>query len=323
MKGWRYLLLWSGLVAFYLGQIVTGALWPFAAAAPLGLAAMLLYTLLMRPVAQWSGGGRLPLTLIVLAVLAALLAGAGAGLAWLIGFPALPLWSGPLVTFAGIAAARLSGVAARSAEMDAFLDDAIAQIEGKTREIRAELDAAPERRGIDDLTDEDQATIRTALAQFAALPSDPPEAPAPPGWHESISGIIEPLEDKSLWLVALDELANADWRHLPNVEARALFALRPYVAASTLGQLDGHDAMLAALNAKVPRIAEAVAAEALQTMDLLPGLWREMPTPQALRQRADTVFAGTPAETPLRALADRVEALEAEDRAAVEESMRE
>jgi hypothetical protein len=284
---------------------------------------MLLYTLLMRPVAQWSGGGKLPLTLFVLAVLAALLAGAGAGLAWLIGFPALPLWVGPVVTFGGVVAARATGSAARAAEIDAFLDDAIAQIEGKAQEIRDDQDAAPDRRGIDDLPEDGQAVIRAALDQLAALPSDPPEAPARPGWHDEIGAIVAPLEDRYLWQVALDELANANWRHLPNVEARALFALRPYVAGKALGQLDSHDAMLAALNAKVPRIAEAVAVEAGRTIELMPVFCCEMPTPQALRQRADTVFSGTEAEPALRALADRVEALEEEDRAAVEESMRE
>jgi hypothetical protein len=66
-----------------------------------------------------------------------------------------------------------------------------------------------------------------------------------------------------------------------------------------------------------------VAVEAGRTIELMPVFCCEMPTPQALRQRADTVFSGTEAEPALRALADRVEALEEEDRAAVEESMRE
>lgn len=97
------------------------------------LALMLLYTVLLRPAAQWSGPGlagvlRFGLTVAVLAILSGALWLFGRGLAYLVG--ELPVWPGIALALAGITLSRAVWNPTRQAQLDALLDDALLQLQG-------------------------------------------------------------------------------------------------------------------------------------------------------------------------------------------------
>lgn len=142
MTHWRRNGIVLGLVGLYLGVFLGGMALPFAQAWLIGTAAMLVYTQLMRPAEHWMGLVRLPLTLLVLAALVALLAYAGAGLAKLTGAP--PTWLGPALALGGVALSRSVWSAAKARELDAFLEQAITEVEEAGRSLRA--DAGDEER---------------------------------------------------------------------------------------------------------------------------------------------------------------------------------
>ncbi len=157
----------AGACLLYAGTVALGASARAGVAVPGILGLLLLYTVLMRPAAQWSGPGaagalRFGLALAVLAVLATALWGAGQGLAALAGAP--PLWVGPGLALAGIALSRSLWSARREAEMNAFLDGALAEISGLAREVSAETEAARRRA-----REEDDAACGALLAGIDSI----------------------------------------------------------------------------------------------------------------------------------------------------------
>jgi hypothetical protein len=148
MKPKRRTLLIAGTGLLYAGAVALGAAAGAAAAIPALLGLLMLYTVLMRPAAQWSGPGavgalRLGLTVGVLGLLSVLLWAAGQGLALLAGAP--PVWVGPVLSLVGVALSRAVWSARREAEMTAFLDEALAGITGLAQQVSAATEAARRR----------------------------------------------------------------------------------------------------------------------------------------------------------------------------------
>lgn len=121
----RPILVLAGAVALYIGGLLIG----MAGAGLQGFSAilslMLLYTLLLRPVEQWSGPGmagilRFVGTLLVLVLVTAFLWLLGSALARALA-PA-PLWLGMAVMLGAIAVSRLVWSPAKEAEINALLD---------------------------------------------------------------------------------------------------------------------------------------------------------------------------------------------------------
>ncbi|KPQ05821.1 MAG: Protein of unknown function (DUF826) [Rhodobacteraceae bacterium HLUCCA12] len=117
----------------YAGSIMIG----MSAQGWLGLAAiwalLLLYTVLMRPASQWSGRGlegaiRLVSTLAGTAALSGILWLAGMGLSLMA--ETVPVWPGVALAGAGMVLARGVWSARKEAQMDAFLDEALWQLQG-------------------------------------------------------------------------------------------------------------------------------------------------------------------------------------------------
>jgi hypothetical protein len=296
VTGWRGATLAAAVALLYGGLLVTAMALPFAAAMPLGLAALLGYTMLMRPVAAWAGtGAQLCITLAVLAALAALLALAGGGLAKLTGAP--PPWPGPVAALAGVALARLAWSARQAGEMDAFLDEALAAVEGQAARLAPE-DEADRRRMLSDLPEAEARLVREAVAEAVAAGDE----------GAALDRALDPVEDAGLWDVAAIELAGLPAPAAPR--ARAALALRPEIAGRQLGDLEVENAVMAAL-ASDARVAADVARRALAAVEEVAHLWRFLPPTWALREAAGRL--GDPAEAPLQALAERIEALAAED----------
>lgn len=305
MTGWRGAMLKAGIAGLYLGIFLAGMALPFAVALPVALALMLLYTVLMRPVAQWAPNAVvLGISLLTLAALSALIVLAAAGLARLTGAP--PAWFGPALGLAGIAASRASWSARKAGEMDAFLDDALNQLQGFASSFPAEEEPAG-------LSAADAASVSAALERLAALPNDPPEAPARPETAAQMEAILAPLERPDLWQAAADALYSARREHLPNLEASALFLLRERVAWLSLGQFQIHDALLAAVRSRAGRIAISTAAAAERALAEAPELWIEIPDATRLRAAAADLLGPPEARAALERLAQLQERAAAED----------
>lgn len=134
-----------GLAGLYLGVFLGGMALPATRAWPLGFAAMMLYTALMRPPEQWRTGLRLLVTLPVIGALVALIVYAGAGLAHVLGW-APPPALGPGLALAGVALSRAVWSAARERDLAAFLTEARQHLEAEAERFEG-ADARQERQG--------------------------------------------------------------------------------------------------------------------------------------------------------------------------------
>jgi hypothetical protein len=301
MTGWRGRALAGGIALVYGGLLLSGMALPFAVAAPVGLAALLAYTILMRPVAQWGGApARLGLTLVVLGAMASLLALAGGGLALLTGAP--PGWLGPAAAVAGIALSRVAWSARKAAELDSFLDEAIAGIEGASSLAAADPAAmGGGRRTFDSLDADEARAVQDVVDECLALPTDADGA--------LLDGILDRVEAAGLADVAAIELDRSAGPAA--ARARAALALRPEIAKLAFGSFETGDAMVAALDCGDAGVAGDIARRARAAIEEEPDLWRLLPDPAVLAVAGDRL--GEPARSALQSLSARIEALSGED----------
>jgi hypothetical protein len=245
---------------------------------------MFWWLLKVRPVAAPSPT-RIAGLIVLLSVLAALIHAVGAlaaavfGLVW-----ELPFWFPAAVSLLGVILARPPAVA----EMDAFLDEAAATLEGMAAEA-ARANAAFDVT----LGDEGEAIFRDAMAAVREAGGDPAR----------LDAALAPLEA----LPAGQVLARLEGG---SAFAEAGFALRPGVAVWLVGSGAAGRALSRALRlahaAEDPALADYAAAKALALAEALPEARIDLPEPAALRQEAQR-FADTPAGAALAALADRLE----------------
>lgn len=170
MKPTRRQFLFMALGMLYAGTVLVGAT---GVGAGIGIAAnlgvLMFYTIVMRPVQYWIGPGlagalRFFMTLAVLAVMAAALWGVGRLIALVAGPLPLQPWTGMVLALGGVGFARLVWSPAREAEMQAVLDNALAELTGEatSAEYRAMRDAEDEARWA--RFNAAMATIRDACA---------------------------------------------------------------------------------------------------------------------------------------------------------------
>lgn len=281
--------LMAATALLYLGPLLAGLAgfgWPLVYAFA---AIFTLWLMVMRP-ADWPrdpGQWRRPevptralAQVLVQLLLVAVLFGIGRGIGGVAGYVlplpvALPL----AISFLSVPLSRLVWNPAKAAQMDAFLTDAIAQIEGH---------APAQPQG---------ATCAAFLAALDALADDTPiERLKPLIWRA-----IEELDPGALQAA----LAAAPPRRGIHV-ARILQATEGSATLGCGGDLPTR--CLAALPAD-PDLIGLFASELAATLDHTPALWGASPNPATLQGWIDRM-AGTSAEAPLRHLQARIIALD-------------
>lgn len=280
-----------GAGGLYLGGLLIGMAQAGSQGFAAILAMLLLWTILMRPAAQWSGPGaegviRLSATVATLAVLAGLLYGAGRLLA-MIGW-APSVWAGLGLALGGVALARAVWNPKKAGELDALLDQAIAGITAASRPPDAPVEGYP--------------SLDPDLTPIAALPEDTPDDDAQALVAAAFERHLPHWHDTSLRLIHL--LGNARgaragrrgvilWGTDPEIAAGRRFGAPMEVAFEVCWTDPGMLALFA------PRALAVVRAR--------PEGWNLYPTPSQIEQAIDP--ANDPATNEaLKALAQAIHA---------------
>lgn len=259
----------AGAALLYAGAVATGAAAGAAAGVPAILACLMLWTVLLRPAGQWSGPGsagalRLALTLAVLAALAAVLWAVGQAVARMAGAP--PPWAGPAAALAGIALARAAWSPRRAAAMEAFLDDALAQVRAAAPPDGAELGA-----GYD-----------AVLRPVADLPDDTPYAAA----EAAVAAAMDRLEDD--WFGATERLFVLLDRGGPHRAGRRGVILWGTDPARVAGGRFGYPMCHAwDVTWADPALLALYAARALPVVQAMPDRWEDYPRHQIVEAAID------------------------------------
>ncbi|HSF64147.1 MAG TPA: hypothetical protein VLA78_07150 [Paracoccaceae bacterium] len=295
----RLLILKLAAALLYAGPLVAGLGGQGWAVAPVFVLVFLLWQVVMRP-ADWR---RTPLEwaqapvmlaavlrIAVLVLLVALLFGLGRGIGALLGhLPAIPAAAPVLASLLAVPLARLIWDPAKGAQMEAFLDDALAQVRGAAApggSVEEDLDAivAPL---LDLAEDTPDAVARAAVDRLAASPD----------W----AILIETLRES---LIYTDKPATAIRRGL------ALWSTDP----ATVDRLRGCGMPCTGWSAAGGYLGPEglFATGALAALDAHPDRWEDFPMPADLRENA----AANPEPEIARALtllANRLEELERRD----------
>lgn len=279
-----------GAAGLYLGGLMIGMAQSGSQGFAAILAVLMLWTILMRPAAQWSGPGaegviRLSATVATLAVLAGLLYGAGRLLA-LAGW-APPAWLGLGLALGGVALARAVWSPKKAGELDALLDQAIAGI------TAASAPPAPV---------EGYPSLDPDLTPIAALPDDTTDAEAQalvaaaferhlPYWHDTSLRLIHLLGESRG--ARAGRRGVILWGTDPEIAAGRRFGAPMEVAFEVCWTDPGMLALFA------PRALAVVRAR--------PEGWNDYPTPSKIEQAIDPANDPATNDT-LKALAQTIRA---------------
>ncbi len=255
----------------------------------------LLWQIVMRPLdwprdpAAWRDGAMLAAAAARIAILVALVAilfGLGRGIGGIAGYlPAVPVLAPLGLSLLAVPLARMVWDPAKAAEMDRFLDGALAQVKAKTADA-AHINAATARAD-------------ALLQPLADLPADTP-AEAIEAHLRAMGAHVDPARLREALLARVRGGAGR-----PLTLALALHASDPGMLATVPGRLLT-DAWLAlpddagVISAFAHRMAAALQAS--------PALWWDLPTADLIAARAARL-SGTEAEHALMSLvaaADRL-----------------
>lgn len=295
----QLLILKLAAALLYAGPLVAGLGGQGWAVVPAFVLVFLLWQVLMRPAdwrrtpLEWAQAPVLLAAVLRIAVLVALvvlLFGLGRGIGAVLGhLPAIPAAAPVLASLLAVPLARLIWDPAKAAQMDAFLDDALAQVKG----------AAVSGDGVEDDCD-------AIVAPLLDLPEETPDPVARAAVDRLAAGhdwavLIDTLRES---LIYTDKPATAIRRGL------ALWSTDP----ATVARLQGCGMPCTGWSAAggYPGAERLYAESALAAITVHPDRWEDFPMPAELRENA----AATPdpdTARALTALADRLEELERRD----------
>jgi hypothetical protein len=285
----RLLLLKILTLMLYAGPLLAGLSGQGWNVLPAFAAIFVLWQVVMRPAdwprdaARWREGpvvvGALARAALML-VLVTVMFGIGRGIGGVAGhLPAIPAGATLALSFVSIPLSRMIWNPAKAAEMDAFLDDALRQVQGLNASI------------------EDPATAAAAIGPLLMLPDDAPDATARAGAQDILTQGSTPLRMRAL----TERLGAAPGAHIAARRGVILWATDRKVAERYIGTALQADAFMAAQG---DTALEGLFAEnALPLLVAEPELYWDFPSTHLVVQAA----ALPDAPRSLRALAEAME----------------
>lgn len=266
----RIKLLMGATALLYLGPLLAGLAGFGWAQVPVFAAIFLMWLVILRP-GQWPGSGadwvRGPaiLSLVAKAAVQLLLVtvcfGIGRGLGGVLDFlPPLPFWLPLLISAAAIPLGRLIWNPHKAAEIDAFLDDAIAQIE---------------RVG----NPPDDVDWSAAMAPILALPPETPD-------HRALAVLDDAIDRTGGELLHFlrQTLTAAPGAHPAARRAAVLWATEASMVRSYVGYCAPSDAF--AVIGDNPALLGQFADRAIRLLDAEPDHWIDCPNAETVEEAA-------------------------------------